>query len=61
MECKDLVYIRVTFNCSQEIAMYKLDVAGVQEVRWDKRGAVRRGDYIFFLLSERRMKSRNKH
>jgi len=37
MECKDLVYIRVTFNCSQEIAMYKLDVAGVQEVRWDKR------------------------
>ena len=26
----------------------KLDVVGVQEVRWDKGGAVREGDYDFF-------------
>ena len=29
-------------------ARYKLDVVGVQEVRWDKRGTVRAGDYDFF-------------
>jgi len=27
---------------------YKLDVVGVQEVRWDKGGTVRAGDYDFF-------------
>ena len=27
---------------------YKLHVAGVQEVRWDKGGTVRAGDYNFF-------------
>jgi len=27
---------------------YKLDVVGVQEVRWDKGGTVRTGDYDFF-------------
>ena len=27
---------------------YKLDVVGEQEVRWDKRGTVREGDYNFF-------------
>jgi hypothetical protein len=26
---------------------YKLDLLGVQEVRWDKGGIVRAGDYIF--------------
>ena len=31
------------------LARYKLDVAGVQEVRWDKGGTVRAGDYNFFL------------
>jgi hypothetical protein len=29
-------------------ARYKLDVVGVQEVRWDKEGTVRAGDYNFF-------------
>ena len=32
---------------SRELARYKLD-AGVQEVRWDKGGTVRAGDYDFF-------------
>ena len=31
-----------------ELARYKLDVVGVQEVRWDKGGTVREGDYDFF-------------
>ena len=33
---------------SRELARYKLVVVGVQEVRWDKEGAVRAGDYNFF-------------
>ena len=32
----------------RELARYKLDVVGVQEVRWDKGGTVRAGDYHFF-------------
>ena len=30
------------------LARYKLDLVGVQEVRWDKEGTVRGGDYKFF-------------
>ena len=33
---------------ARELGRYKLDVAGVQEVRWDKGGTVREGDYVFF-------------
>ena len=33
---------------ARELARYKLDVAGVQEVRWDKGGTVRAGNYDFF-------------
>ena len=41
------------FVCSlkaaaRELARYKLDVVGVQEVRWDSGGTVRAGDYDFF-------------
>jgi len=32
---------------ARELARYELDV-GVQEVRWDKGGTVRAGDYNFF-------------
>ena len=32
---------------ARELARYKLDVVGVQEVRWDKGGTVRLGDYNF--------------
>jgi hypothetical protein len=31
----------------RELARYKLDLLGVQEVRWDKAGTVRAGDYTF--------------
>ena len=33
---------------TRELARYKLDIVGVQEVRWDKGGTVRAGDYNFF-------------
>jgi len=33
---------------ARELARYKLDLVGVQEVRWDKGGTVRAGDYNFF-------------
>jgi hypothetical protein len=32
----------------RELARYKLDSVGVQEVRWDKGGTARAGDYAFF-------------
>jgi exonuclease III len=33
---------------ARELARCKLDLVGVQEVRWDKGGMVRAGDYNFF-------------
>jgi exonuclease III len=33
---------------ANELARCKLDLVGVQEVGWDKKGAVRAGDYNFF-------------
>jgi hypothetical protein len=33
----------------RELVRYKLDLVGVQEVRWDKEETVREGDYTFFL------------
>jgi len=33
---------------ARELARYKLDLVGVQEVRWHKGGTERAGDYNFF-------------
>jgi exonuclease III len=33
---------------ARELAKYKLDLVGVQEVRWNKEGPVRAGEYTFF-------------
>jgi hypothetical protein len=33
---------------ARELAKYKLDLVGVQEVRWDKEGTVRAGECTFF-------------
>ena len=30
---------------ARELARYKLDLVGVQEVRWEKEGTVKAGDY----------------
>jgi hypothetical protein len=37
---------------AKELARYKLDLVGVQEVRWDKGGTVRAGDYNFSTAKE---------
>jgi hypothetical protein len=34
----------------RELARHKLDLVGVQEVRWDKGGKVRTEDYDFFSI-----------
>ena len=34
-------------TAARELAGYKLNLVGVQEVRWDKEGMVRAGDYNF--------------
>jgi exonuclease III len=33
---------------ARELAEYELDLVGVQEIRWDKEGTVRAGEYTFF-------------
>ena len=33
---------------ARELARYKLDLVGVEEVRWEKKGTVKAGDYSFF-------------
>ena len=38
---------------ARELARYKLDLVGLQEVRWEKGGTVRAGDYIFFYYWKR--------
>jgi len=40
---------------SRKLARYKLNVVGVQEVRWDRDGTVRVGDYIFSMEKEIRI------
>jgi hypothetical protein len=37
---------------ARELARYKLNVVGVQEVMWNKRGTVKAGDYNFFYGKE---------
>jgi hypothetical protein len=36
----------------KEISKYKLDLVGVQEVRWDRGGTEPVGNYIFFYEKE---------
>ena len=33
---------------ARELQRYKLDLVGVQEVRWGKQGTIRAGDYNIF-------------
>jgi hypothetical protein len=39
---------------TKELARYKLNLVHVQEVRWDKRGMVRAGDFNFFMEKKRK-------
>ena len=38
---------------ASELARYKLDLMGVQELRWDKEGTVKAGDYSFFSMGKK--------
>jgi len=40
---------------ARELARYKLDIVGVQEVRWGREGTVRAEDYNFFCGKEMRI------
>jgi hypothetical protein len=42
-------------TAARELARYKLDFMGVQEVRWDQGGAVRSGDFFFFVEKEKKI------
>jgi hypothetical protein len=35
-------------TATRELARYILDTVGIHEVRWDKGGTVKPGDYILF-------------
>jgi hypothetical protein len=48
MECEESV--RITYSSSRELARYKLNLAGVQEVRWDSE------QWIIILLWKRKQK-----
>jgi hypothetical protein len=46
---RSLCRVGLLSAAARELAKYKLDLVGVQEVRWDKGGTVRAGDCVFFL------------
>jgi hypothetical protein len=41
-------------EAARELARYKLDLVGVQEVRWDKEDTIRVGGFNFFLWKRKR-------
>jgi hypothetical protein len=59
-----LVFIKVTWNIrsickplsitteTKELYNYKLRLVSVQEIIWDKVGAIRAGDYVFSVEKE---------
>jgi hypothetical protein len=48
--CVRGVYRAGSFTAAaRELARYKLDLVGVQKVRWDREGTIRAGDYNFFF------------
>jgi hypothetical protein len=48
LECLEPVDVRFTNKIDRELARYKLDLVGVQEVRWGKGDTVRAEKYTFF-------------
>jgi hypothetical protein len=39
-------------TAASELARYKLDAMGVQEVKWDKESTVRAGEFNFFSVEK---------
>jgi hypothetical protein len=48
MECWRLYRAGSITAATSEFVRYKLDLVGLQEVRWDKEGTVRTSDYKLF-------------
>jgi hypothetical protein len=48
LECRNLYRSGLFTAAARELARCKLGLVGVQEVRWDKVGIVRAGNYNFF-------------
>jgi hypothetical protein len=46
------LYSAGSLRAARELARYKLEFVGVDEVRWDKGGTTRAGDCIFFKKKE---------
>jgi hypothetical protein len=42
------LYVRLIEDKSEKLGKYKLDLVGVQEVRWEKGGTEQEEDYAFF-------------
>jgi len=49
VECWRLYRTVSLTEAARELARYKLDLVGVQEVRWDKWATVRAGDGNFLI------------
>jgi hypothetical protein len=52
IECDQPRKTMFTYDSGQRIVRYKLDFVGVEEVRWDKEGALRVKGYKFFYGRE---------
>jgi hypothetical protein len=48
VEYKKSAYDRFAHNSCKEISKYKLDIVGVQKVRWDRDATEPVGEYTFF-------------
>jgi hypothetical protein len=48
LECRSLLRSGSLTTVTRELARCKLNLVGVQEVKWDKGGTLRTGDYNFF-------------
>ena len=48
LSVRSLYRARSFTAAARELARYKSDLVGMQEVRWDREGSVRAGDYNFF-------------
>jgi hypothetical protein len=49
VECQEPLYRAGSLKTvARELGKYKLDLVGVQEVRWEKEGTERSEDYTFF-------------
>jgi hypothetical protein len=52
---RSLYRVGSLMTVSRELARYKLDLVGVQEVRWEGGGTEPTGEYTFFMEREMRI------